>query len=501
MNDPRQSTHAQACSNQSRRAATARVEEVTMKLTFLGAAENVTGSRYLLEAAGKRVLIDCGLFQGTKNLRLRNWAPLPVPADSIDAVILTHAHIDHSGYLPVLVRNGFRGPVYCTPGTADLCEVMLRDSARLQEEEAAFANRHGYSKHHPALPLYTVQDAERALRLIGPREFDTPAVMDDSISFRLLPAGHILGAASVVLSCNHTLIAFSGDLGRPDDPLMRAPSPPAHADYLVVESTYGDRLHAALNPEDELAELFARTFARGGIVVMPCFAVGRAQEILYYVARLKETGRMANVPVYLDSPMAISVTDLYRRHMREHRLTLSQLHAIDHAAFMARTEDESKAIAGRRGPMVIIAGSGMATGGRVLHHLALYAGDPRNTIALVGFQAAGTRGASLAAHEPSIKLHGEYVRVQAEVASISSLSAHADYSETLRWLAGMACPPARTFVTHGEPAAADAMRRRIAETLDWPCEVPVFAETAELPEPAVRERPRGAGVSPPMPAS
>jgi len=464
-----------------------------MKLTFLGAAETVTGSRFLLDAAGKRLLIDCGIFQGTKNLRRRNWAPLPVPAESIDAVILTHAHIDHSGYLPVLARNGFRGPVYCTPGTADLCEVMLRDSARLQEEEAAFANRHGYSKHDPALALYTVEDAERALRLIGPREFDAPAALNSQLAFRLLPAGHILGAASVVLSCDHTLIAFSGDLGRPDDPLVRPPAPPAHADYLVVESTYGDRLHDALNPEDELADVFARTFARGGVVVMPCFAVGRTQEILYYIARLKEAGRMPGVPVYLDSPMAISVTDLYRRHMREHRLTLSQLHAIDHAAVMTRTVDESKSVASRHGPKVIIAGSGMATGGRVLHHLALYAPDPRNTIALVGFQAAGTRGAALEAREPAIKIHGEYVRVNAEVASISSLSAHADYHETLRWLGGMTCPPARTFVTHGEPAAADALRRRITEKLGWRCDVPAYLETFDLPERHPHEHPCGAG--------
>ncbi|CAB3798997.1 Ribonuclease [Paraburkholderia caffeinitolerans] len=460
-----------------------------MKLTFLGAAQTVTGSRYLLEAQGKRVLIDCGLFQGTKNLRLRNWEPLPFPADTLDAVILTHAHIDHCGYLPVLVRHGFRGPVYCTPGTADLCEVMLRDSARLQEEDAAFANRHGFSKHHPAQPLYTLEDAEAALRLIGPREFDVPVSLGENLIFRFLPAGHILGAASVVLCSGHTVLAFSGDLGRPDDPLMRAPVPPVHADYLVVESTYGDRLHPALNPENELAEMFARTFARGGIVVMPCFAVGRAQEVLYYIAHLKEAGRMANVPVYLDSPMAISVTELYRHHMREHRLTISQLHAIDHAAFMTRSVDDSKAIASRNGPMVIIAGSGMATGGRVLHHLNLYAPDPRNTIALVGYQAPGTRGAALEAHAPTIKLHGDYVRVRAEVASISSLSAHADYRETLRWLAGMTCPPTRTFVTHGEPAAADALRRRIAETLHWDCCVPEQGQTIELPENPVRARP------------
>lgn len=453
-----------------------------MKLTFLGATETVTGSKYLLEAGGLRILIDCGLFQGTKNLRLRNWGELPVPVDSLDAVILTHAHIDHSGYLPVLARNGYRGPVYCTPGTLDLCEVMLRDSARLQEEEAEFANRHGYSKHHPALPLYTVDDAERVLRQFVPRDFDVPTPLNERVAFRLLPAGHILGAASVVLCCGHKLIAFSGDLGRPNDPIMRAPAPPVHANYLVVESTYGDRLHEPGAPIDELEALFSKTFARGGVVVMPCFAVGRAQEILHYIAQLKVAGRMPNVPVYLDSPMATSVTDIYRHHLRDHRLTLSQAEAIGKAAIMVRTVDQSKAIGEHRGPMVIIAGSGMATGGRVLHHLKAYAPDPRNTIALVGYQAAGTRGAALAAHEPSIKIHGEYVRVRAHVETISSLSAHADYSETLAWLGHLSIPPERTFVTHGEPAAADALRRRIEETLHWRCEVPTWMQSVELPE-------------------
>ncbi|WP_199541864.1 MBL fold metallo-hydrolase RNA specificity domain-containing protein [Paraburkholderia kururiensis] len=453
-----------------------------MKLTFLGATETVTGSKYLLEAGGLRILIDCGLFQGTKNLRLRNWGELPVPVDSLDAVILTHAHIDHSGYLPVLARNGYRGPVYCTPGTLDLCEVMLRDSARLQEEEAEFANRHGYSKHHPALPLYTVDDAERVLRQFVPRDFDVPTPLNERVAFRLLPAGHILGAASVVLCCGHKLIAFSGDLGRPNDPIMRAPAPPVHANYLVVESTYGDRLHEPGDPIDELEALFSKTFARGGVVVMPCFAVGRAQEILHYIAQLKVAGRMPNVPVYLDSPMATSVTDIYRHHLRDHRLTLSQAEAIGKAAIMVRTVDQSKAIGEHRGPMVIIAGSGMATGGRVLHHLKAYAPDPRNTIALVGYQAAGTRGAALAAHEPSIKIHGEYVRVRAHVETISSLSAHADYSETLAWLGQLSLAPERTFVTHGEPAAADALRRRIEETLHWRCEVPTWMQSVELPE-------------------
>lgn len=452
-----------------------------MKLTFLGAAETVTGSKYLLEGAGLRILIDCGLFQGTKNLRLHNWSPLPIDVSTLDAVILTHAHLDHSGYLPVLARMGYRGPVYCTRGTRDLCQIMLRDSARLQEEEAAYANRHGWSKHHPALPLYTTHDAENALELLEPREFDTPKQLNNRACFRLLPAGHILGAASVVLCVEGKVIAFSGDLGRPDDPIMRAPMPLARVNYLVVESTYGDRLHEKTDPAAELADVFTSTFRRGGIVVIPCFAVGRAQSILHYIAQLKSSGRMANVPVFLDSPMATSVTQLYRHHVGEHRLTSTEANTISSAAQMVRTVDESKAILGRHGPMVIIAGSGMATGGRVVHHLKAFAPDHRNTIALVGYQAAGTRGAALAAGAPAIKIHGDYVRVRASVVSLSSLSAHADYAEVLSWLHSIPEPPQRTFITHGEPAAADAMRRHIEEAYHWHCEVPVYLQTVELP--------------------
>lgn len=453
-----------------------------MKLTFLGATETVTGSKYLVEAAEHRILVDCGLFQGAKNLRLRNWQPPPVDAASLDAVILTHAHLDHSGYLPLLVRNGYRGPVYCTPGTADLCNVLLRDAAKLQEEEAGYANQHGYSKHHPALPLYTTDDAVRAIGQLVPRDFETAVPIAGEIGFGFLPAGHILGAASVVLRCGPRVIAFSGDLGRQHDPIMRAPVPPVRADWLVVESTYGNRLHESADPQAELAALFDSTFARDGVVVIPCFAVGRTQEILHYIAQLKESGRMADVPVYLDSPMATAVTDIYRRHPREHRLTVSESDAIDRAAVMVRDVEQSKAIMRRKGPMVVIAGSGMATGGRVLHHLKQFAPDPRNTIALVGFQAAGTRGAALAAHEPAIKIHGDYVRVNAHIETIASLSAHADYGEILEWLRHIATPPARTFVTHGEASAADSLRRRIEETLHWPTDVPQWLETVEWEE-------------------
>lgn len=451
-----------------------------MRLTFLGATETVTGSKYLLEGAGLRILIDCGLFQGTKNLRLRNWAPLPIDIGSIDAVILTHAHIDHSGYLPLLARRGYRGPIYATPGTCALAEILLKDSAKLQEEEAEFANRHGFSKHHPALPLYTIDDAEQALKLLVPRAFEAPSVLNDHAAFRLRRAGHILGAASVELHMEGKSIVFSGDLGRPGDSIMCAPAHIEHADYLVVESTYGDRLHELTDPIAELEALFTRTFRRGGVVIIPSFAVGRAQTILHDIAILKETGRMANVPVYLDSPMAVSVTELYRHYMHEHKLTRSQLDSIAKAAVMVRSVDQSKEIAGHRGPMVVIAGSGMATGGRVLHHLKVFAPDARNAIALVGYQAAGTRGAALQAHAPTIKIHGEYVPVRASVESIPSLSAHADYNEILEWLRNFSTAPTRMFVTHGEPAAADALRRRVSETLGWQCEVPTYLESVVL---------------------
>ncbi|HTH62050.1 MAG TPA: MBL fold metallo-hydrolase [Paraburkholderia sp.] len=453
-----------------------------MKLTFLGATETVTGSRYLIDSNGRRILVDCGLFQGAKNLRLRNWLPLPFAPSSLDAVILTHAHLDHSGYLPVLVRNGYRGPVYCTDATAELCHVLLNDAAKLQQEEADDANRLGYSKHHPALPLFTTDDAQRALALLAPRGFETPVAIAHDTGFGFLPAGHILGAASVVLRCGPRVVVFSGDLGRPNDPLMPPPQPPVRADWLIVESTYGNRLHDRADPAAQLADVFNKTFARGGVVVIPCFAVGRAQEILYYVAQLKASGRMRNVPVYLDSPMATAVTDIYRRYPREHRLSASAAEAIDHAAVMVRDVEQSKAIAQKAGPMVVIAGSGMATGGRVLHHLKQFAPDARNTIALVGFQAAGTRGAALAAHEPTLKIHGEYVSVHARVETITSLSAHADYGEILAWLRQLREPPARTFVTHGEPGAADSLRRRIEETLHWSCDVPQWCDTVEWPD-------------------
>ena len=448
---------------------------MTVELAFLGATGTVTGSRYLLDVAGKRLLVDCGLFQGFKQLRLRNWAAFPVRPDSIDAVVLTHAHLDHSGYLPLFVRNGYRGQIYCTEATKPLAGILLRDSGELQEEQAEHANRHGYSKHDPALPLYTEQDAERALARFSAVRFDAAFEPVAGVRARLLPAGHILGAAMLSLDVGGRTLLFTGDLGRPHDAIMQPPAAVEHADVLVLESTYGDRTHDPSDPADRLADVIARTAGRGGTVIVPSFAVGRAQALLYLLQRLKAEARIpVTLPIYLNSPMATDVTSLYTRFRALHRLSAEQCRAMAHAATIVNSVDESKALNASSWPKVIIAGSGMATGGRVLHHLYAFAPDARNTILLTGFQAGGTRGRALLDGATSIKMFGEYVPVRAEVAVLGNLSAHADYAETLAWLEGFRAPPQRTFLTHGEPAAADALRMHIGERLGWHCEVPEY---------------------------
>ncbi len=450
------------------------------QLTFLGATGTVTGSKYLLKKGSATILVDCGLFQGLKALRLRNWEPLPFKAGSINAVVLTHAHIDHSGYLPLLVKKGFRGSVYCTRATFDLCKLLLPDSGHLQEEQARFANKHRFSRHKPALPLYTAEDAQLALEHFVPLEYDTPKRLDNGMAFRLLPAGHILGASIVAFEGAGPRIVFSGDLGRHDDPIMRAPTPVARADFLVVESTYGNRLHARLDPEAELAAHVERAVGRGGAVVIPAFAVGRAQHLLHLLARIKARGKLDGVPVYLNSPMAINATRIFQHYRHEHRLSTEECRAACSVATMVNTPQESMALNLRRGPMIIISASGMATGGRVLHHLEAFAPDARNMILLAGFQAAGTRGASLAGGAEAIKVHGQYVPVRAEVVTLDGLSAHADYAGILEWLGGFESAPGRTFITHGEPAAADELRRRITESLKWDCSVPDYMDRVEL---------------------
>ncbi len=451
-----------------------------MKISFLGATGTVTGSKYLVEIGSKRILVDCGLFQGYKQLRLRNWKPLPLPAREIDAVILTHAHIDHSGYLPLLVRQGFSGRVYCTHATKDLLGILLPDSARLQEEEAGFANRRGYSKHHPALPLYTQQDAAAALERLSPVDYECDTQLDEAIRWRFTIAGHILGAAMIHLGGPDGSIVFSGDVGRPHDAIMQPPGIPAPADYLIVESTYGDRCHAQVDPEAELADAVNAAAARGGVILIPAFAVGRAQLLLQLVAALKHRQAIPDLPVYLNSPMAVNVTGIYAAYSKEHRLSPEQCASMCGAATYVNTVEESKALNRRQGPMMIISASGMATGGRVLYHLEAFAGDPRNLILLAGYQAGGTRGASLLAGANTVKIHGQLIDVRAQVRQLTSASAHADADELLAWMGCFKWRPKTAFITHGEPAAADGLRRRIERDLGWTCEVPDYLETADL---------------------
>jgi metallo-beta-lactamase family protein len=451
-----------------------------MNLQFLGATGTVTGSKYLLRHDDAALLVDCGLFQGYKQLRLRNWAPLPVPASGIDAVILTHAHIDHSGYLPLLAKQGFKGKVYCTAATRELCAILLPDSGHLQEEEAAYANRHGTSKHKPALPLYTREDAERCLEQFVAVEFGTAWQPVPGLQATLTASGHMLGSAFVQVDDGRRSILFSGDIGRPEDLVLSPPTTMAGADYLVTESTYGDRLHERSDPLAKLADVINRTAARGGAVIIPAFAVGRAQNLLFAIHLLKQRQAIANLPVYLNSPMAVDATAVYRRHRKEHRLSREECEAMCQAAKFVNTPEESRALNTRRGPMVIIAASGMATGGRVVHHLKAFAPDWRNTILFASFQAGGTRGAAMAGGASSIRIHGEDIPVRAEVAMLDNLSAHADASEIVEWLKGFSKPPKQTFITHGEPSAADAMRLRIERELGWPCRVPDYLETVTL---------------------
>lgn len=449
-------------------------------LQFLGATGTVTGSKYLIEHDSRRILVDCGLFQGYKPLRLKNWADFPCDPSSIECVILTHAHIDHSGYLPLLAKNGFSGKVYCTDATRDLCEILLPDSGHLQEEEADYANRRGYSKHSPAMPLYTQEDAERSLSLFEPVEFGQELRLGKGVSFRLIPSGHILGSAFVALNMPQASVLFSGDLGRPHDLVMQAPSHIKKTDYLVVESTYGDRSHEKTDPLVELAAVINRTVKRGGVVVIPTFAVGRTQTLMHYLQLLKASKSIPDCPVYLNSPMALDATRIFHHHAGEHRLNQAQCDALCRGIRVVNSAEESKQLNLSHGPKIILAASGMATGGRVVHHIKAFAPDPRNTILFTGFQAGGTRGAHLVQGAETIKIHGEYVPVRAEVQMLGNLSAHADAGEIMDWLKGFAEPPRRTFITHGEPEAADALRQRIEEELCWSCAIPDYLEKVVL---------------------
>ncbi|GMU01278.1 MBL fold metallo-hydrolase [Corallococcus caeni] len=455
-------------------------EEASMvSLQFLGAAGTVTGSRFLLEREGRepcRVLLDCGLFQGLKALRQRNWEPPPFDPVTLDAVVLSHAHLDHSGFLPLLARGGFRGPVHCTPGTADLLGPLLLDSAHLQEEDAERANSHGYSKHHPALPLYTVEDARRALTLVRTHPYGTPFTAGAGLEVTFRRAGHILGSATVDVAWGQgdaaRHLVFSGDLGRPGRPILRDPEPVPGADVLLLESTYGDRVHAAW-PEEHLARIITRTVHQGGAVVIPVFAVGRAQELLWTLHRLRDEQRLPRVSVFLDSPMAQDVTELYCRHPEDHDVDMRRLTMQARCPLCAserhwvRTAEASRALLTRTDPRVILAGSGMATGGRVLHHLKHLLPDARNTVVLAGYQAAGTRGRALQDGAARLRIHGEDVPVRARVETVDGLSAHADREELLAWLRTFPRPPRETWLVHGEPGASEALAESIRERMGW----------------------------------
>ena len=446
---------------------------VLATLTFLGAARTVTGSKYLLEHEGTRVLFDCGLFQGLKELRLRNWEDFPVPPSSIHAVVLTHAHLDHVGYLPRLVAQGFRGRAFCTAGTADLSRLVLPDSGRIHEEDARQANRHGYSKHHPALPLYTESDAQRALTQLQPMGYQRAIEVAPGVTIEFVLAGHLLGAAYVVVRlAEGRTILFGGDLGRYNRPVLQDPSDATSADVVLVESTYGDRDHAADDQGEQLAEVIRDTVRRGGKLIIPSFAIGRVEELLYWVRRLEQERRIPVQPVYVDSPMATEALRFYSNRVSE--LDADMRPAEKSAAVFATARfqavasvQQSKELTASRRPATVISASGMATGGRVLHHLAAALPDPKNTVLFVGYQAVGTRGRSLVDGAAEVKIHGQLVRVGARIARIDSMSAHADRGEILRWLGTFPAPPGKLYLVHGEPASLEALKALIVERLQW----------------------------------
>jgi metallo-beta-lactamase family protein len=450
---------------------------VRATLTFLGAAGTVTGAKFLLEAAGARVLLECGMFQGLRTLRERNWSPPPLQPSRLDAVLLSHAHIDHSGYLPRLARDGFAGPIFCSSGTGDLLRLMLPDAARLQEEEAEYRNRAGATRHRPALPLFTEADAERTLRLVRRVEFGQGFAPASGLAACLLPSGHILGASIVEVTADGRRLVYSGDLGRYHVPIMRDPTAVAAADTLLIESTYGDRDHPADDGTPVIVGAVQRAVERRGILLVPAFAVGRTQDLLYLLRELEAAGRVPRVDIYLDSPMAIEATAVYARHPEEHDEDATRLAAaggqplVPSRFHLCRTVEDSKRLNDLQGPAIVVSGSGMATGGRILHHLRRRLPEASTTVLFVGYQAAGTRGRALRDGTDRVRIFGADVPVRATILTTDALSAHADRGELMRWLAGFGAPPGMTWCVHGEPPAAAALRDSIRDRLGWTCEV------------------------------
>ncbi len=460
------------------------------KLTFYGATGTTTGSRFLLELHGRKILVDCGMFQGRKANRLKNWDEFPVKPSEIDRILLTHAHIDHTGYLPRLCKEGFSGSIHCTDATHDLCEILLKDSAKIQEEDAYWANKKGYSKHKPAQPLYTVKDAEKSLSFFAPLHYGEDFYIDDTARLKFKDAGHILGSALVDIKTGDNKrskkILFSGDIGRPDKQLLRDPVQVFSVDYLILESTYGDRLHDEVSQVDELARVIQESVKRGGVLVIPSFAVGRTQTLLYLIRELEEQGRIPSLPVFVDSPMAIDVTDIFRKRISDFDITSRVLTLKGVGIFRPRqlrlcdTREQSKAINNRESQAIIISSSGMVTGGRILHHMVQRLPQRENTILFIGYQASGTRGRMILEGQPSVKIHGRQIPINARVEKISGFSGHADYNEILAWLMGFDRPPEKTFIVHGEPEASTSLAERIRDKLGWDVVIPGFGESFEI---------------------
>lgn len=442
-----------------------------MKLTFLGGAGTVTGSKILLEVNYKKIMIDCGLFQGLKELRIKNWEKLPIDNSEIDFILLTHAHLDHSGYLPVIIKEGFNGTIYCTKPTKDLTKIILLDSGKIQEEDAKRANEHSYTKHTPAKPLYTVDDAKKTINHIEAIEIEKWQIIDENIKFKFVSSGHILGSAFVVLVVNSKTFVFSGDIGRKEPILLPQYKYIEKADYLVVESTYGNRIHETISIENELLDYIELTLLKKGILVIPSFSVERAQEIIYLLSKLKSKKLLPKIPIYLDSPMGVNATEIYFKHKESHLLTDEDINNMLSTVHLVSEINESKEIVNDPNPKIVIAGSGMITGGRVLHYLDKLISDKKNSVLIVGFQADGTRGRALLAGDKEIKFFGEYHQIRADVFKINSFSGHADQSELIDWLSHFKNPPILTFINHGEPHQSQALKTKIKTTLKWNCTV------------------------------